>query len=117
MAKKTLIIDDLTGEQGARTRTLRFDGVDYEIDLTDASFTDLRAALRPYLRAARVVGGKAPVTKPRNRSALPGSDAAAIRAWARSVGLPTTDRGRVHPDLRAAWIAAGSPHVADAPRG
>ena len=38
MAKKTLIIDDLTGETGARTHALRFDGTDYEIDLTDASF-------------------------------------------------------------------------------
>ena len=56
MAKKTLIIDDLTGETGARTRTLRFDGIDYEIDLTDASFAELRALLKPYLRAARQVG-------------------------------------------------------------
>ena len=57
MAKKTLIIDDLTGETGARTHALRFDGTDYEIDLTDASFAELRSLLKPYLRAARQVGG------------------------------------------------------------
>ena len=29
MAKRTVIVDDLTGDEGARTRVLRFDGVDY----------------------------------------------------------------------------------------
>ena len=32
MAKQTLIVDDLTGEPGARTRTLRFDGIEYELN-------------------------------------------------------------------------------------
>lgn len=115
VAKKTLIIDDLTGEQGARTRTLRFDGVEYEIDLTEASFADLRLALRPYLKAARVVGGKPQTPRgtraPRRTKADGPSDASTIRAWARSVGRPVTERGRVHPDLRAAWEAAGSPQI------
>mgnify|MGYP006270646859 CR=1 FL=1 len=116
VAKKTLIVDDLTGEQGARTRTLRFDGVEYEIDLTEASFADLRLALRPYLKAARVVGarqasaGPAPKRRRAAKSAAP-SDAAVIRAWARTAGLPVTERGRVHPDLRRAWQAAGSPRA------
>jgi hypothetical protein len=112
VAKKTLIIDDLTGETGARTRTLRFDGVEYEIDLTDVSFADLRAALKPYLRAARVVGGKAPARASRRTpagKAKPTSDAAVIRAWARANGVPVTERGRLAPDVRAAWVAAGSP--------
>ena len=59
VAKKTLIIDDLTGDAGARTRTLRFDGVEYEIDLTDASFAELRKALKPWpgSRALLAAGG------------------------------------------------------------
>lgn len=114
MAKKTLIVDDLTGEPGAKTRTLRFEGVDYEIDLTEASFADLRAALKPYLRAARAVSGPAPAQRGRattsRRSAPRGSgDAAAIRAWARANGVAVTERGRVAPAVRAAWEAAGSP--------
>jgi hypothetical protein len=121
VAKKTLIVDDLTGEVGARTRTLRFDGTDYEIDLTDASFAELRSLLKPYLRAARQVGGQiAPGTRrgrpsgsssdERTRRPAAGpTDAAVIRAWARSVGMPVTERGRVAPDVRAAWEAAGSP--------
>lgn len=117
MAKKTLIIDDLTGDTGARTRALRVDGVDYEIDLTDASYAELKRLLKPYLRAARQVGGPVVAGSRRGRpTARKGvkvtrgtTDAAVIRAWARSVGMPVTERGRVAPDVRAAWEAAGSP--------
>lgn len=121
VAKKTLIIDDLTGEAGARPRTLRFDGVEYEIDLIDASFADLRAALKPYLRAARAVSGGpsssrstssgagAGAAKRSRPGSKPAPDSAAIRAWARSVRMPVTERGRVPAEVRAAWVAAGSP--------
>ena len=119
MAKKTLIVDDLTGESGARTRRFALDGVEYEIDLTDPNYAELRAALKPYLRAARSARaeGSSPgrVTRPRatarrtsSRSKSP-SDSAAERAWARSQGLSVTERGRVTAELRAAWEAAGSP--------
>ena len=37
--------------EGAQTRALRFDGIDYEIDLTDASYAELRRVLKPYLKA------------------------------------------------------------------
>ena len=39
MAKKTLIIDDLTGDTGAKTRAFKLDGVEYEIDLTIQGWT------------------------------------------------------------------------------
>ena len=116
MAKKTLIIDDLTGETGARPRTLAFDGVEYEIDLTDASFSELRGLLKPYLRAGRAVSGKpspgggaASTGVKRRPGSKPAPESAAVRAWARSVGMAVTERGRVAPDVRAAWEAAGSP--------
>ena len=118
MAKKTLIIDDLTGDTGARTRAFRIDGTDYEIDLTDASYAEFKAVLKPYLRAARQVGGAVVAGSRRGRrtggssgttSGKAPTDAAVIRAWARSVGMPVTERGRVAPDVRAAWEAAGSP--------
>ena len=105
-----MIVDDINGDAGARTRPFRFDGIDYEIDLTDAHFAELRAALKPYLRAARAVGG-VPTAKRPSRGTKPAtaSDAAAIRAWARSLGKPVTERGRVTAELRADWQAAGSP--------
>lgn len=118
VAKKTLIIDDLTGDTGARTRAFRVDGTDYEIDLTDASFAEFKALLKPYLRAARQVGGPVVAGTRRGRRSDAGAErsaaagpteAAVIRAWARSVGMPVTERGRVAPDVRAAWEAAGSP--------
>jgi hypothetical protein len=112
VAKKMLIIDDLTGEGGAHTRTLRFDGVDYEIDLTDKSFADLRTLLKPYLRASRSVSARTPsplTRRPGQRSEAPKGEAAIIRAWARANDVPVTDRGRVAPAVRDAWVAAGSP--------
>jgi hypothetical protein len=116
VAKKTLIIDDLTGDTGARTRNLRFDGVDYEIDLTDASFAELRKALKPYLRAARPLSGGGPLTEARGgrRASRPKAktgetEASVIRSWARANGVAVTERGRVAPAVRDAWKAAGSP--------
>lgn len=117
MAKRTVIVDDLTGDEGARTRVLRFDGVDYEIDLTDASFADLRTLLKPYLRAARSSrpgAGPSSVSRPGRTASKaskprPDSDSAAIRAWARGTGVAVTERGRVPASVREAWVAAGSP--------
>lgn len=114
MAKKTLIIDDLTGETGARTRTLAFEGVEYEVDLTDASFSELKSLLKPYLRAGRATSGRAAATAAtrvvrRRPGAKAAPESAVIRGWARSVGMPVTERGRVPAPVREAWIAAGSP--------
>ena len=113
MAKRTVIIDDLTGDTGARTRTIRFDGVDYEIDLTDASFATLRGVLKPYVRAGRAVSGKPAATRRpaagKARSGGAVSDSTAIRAWARGQGMKVTERGVVPGALRNAWEAAGSP--------
>ena len=111
MAKRTVIIDDLTGETGARTRTIRFDGVEYEIDLTDKSFGELRAALKPYLRAGRAIAGSPSAARRATRpsKASPNSDSSAIRSWARGMGMAVTERGVVPADLRKAWEAAGSP--------
>jgi hypothetical protein len=111
MAKRTVIIDDLTGDTGARTRVLRFDGVEYEIDLTDASYADLRALLKPYLRAGRAIAGTPSSARRATRPSKPSSssDSSAIRAWGRSMGMAVTERGVVPSDLRKAWEAAGSP--------
>lgn len=118
MAKKTLIIDDLTGDTGAHTRLLTFDGVEYEIDLTDASFADLRRLLKPYLRAARPLREPRHVTAPRTAAAVRAprsarssdpSESATVRAWARATGVPVPERGRIPATVRAQWLEAGSP--------
>lgn len=121
MAKQTLIIDDLSGDTGARTRQFSLEGVEYEIDLTDASFATLKSALKPFIKVARATGsGRSRAAAPARARRVSGSrpargaskaptEAAVIRAWARSQGLAVTERGRVAPELRAAWEAAGSP--------
>ena len=61
---------------------------DHEIDLTDASFADFRAAIKPFIRASRQVGGTVVAGSRRGRSSSSTStkpkrgttDAAAIRA-------------------------------------
>lgn len=122
MAKQTLIIDDLSGDTGARTRHFSLDGTTYEIDLTDASYADLKAALKPFIRAGRAVGAGSSASRRADRPTKPAArrarskreskaptEAAVIRAWARANGMAVTERGRVAPELRAAWEAAGSP--------
>lgn len=114
-----LIIDDISGETGARTRRLSLDGVDYEIDLTDTSYAELRRLLRPYLRVARTApstargsdAGRATATprRVRARSGAAPSESATIRAWARANGMDAPLRGRIPATLRSAWQAAGSP--------
>lgn len=121
MAKQTLIIDDISGDTGAKTRHFSLDGTEYEIDLTDASFATLRNALRPFIKVARATGaggGRASAAaRPRQArraqrasgAAKAPTEAAVIRAWARAQGMAVTERGRVAPELRLAWQAAGSP--------
>lgn len=117
VATRMLIIDDISGETGARTRRLSLDGVDYEIDLTDASFAELRRLLKPYLRAARTTQrtpgqtarGIPAAGRPARRKGAAASESATIRAWARATGLDAPQRGRIPASLREAWQAAGSP--------
>ncbi len=111
MAKRTVIIDDMTGDTGARTRVLKFDGVEYEIDLTDKTFAELRSVLKPYLRAGRAISGKPAVARRHGngRSKTAHSDSTVIRTWARGQGMAVTERGVVPAGLRAAWESAGSP--------
>lgn len=49
----TVITDDLDGTQGATTHTFSLSGTTYEIDLTESNAAELRAALEPYITAAR----------------------------------------------------------------
>ncbi len=116
MAQQVVVVDDLTGEPGAQTRGLRIDGVEYEIDLTDASFKELEDLLRPYLEAARVVrskSGTASSGRPVRRAQVLPSSATTIRAWAGSNGVACPQRGRIPASVVAAYEQAmGSSAIA-----
>lgn len=105
MAQQVVVVDDITGESGATTRRLRVDGVEYDIDLTDATFADLQKTLRPYLEKARVVpivkrgrtggaGAEGRGTPVRQKQELPAASAT-IRAWAAANGIDCLKRGRI----------------------
>lgn len=60
MAKRQLVqlIDDLDGEalgDDGRTVTFGLDGKTFEIDLSTSNIQALRAALVPFVKAARVI--------------------------------------------------------------
>ncbi|MBF6393829.1 Lsr2 family protein [Nocardia farcinica] len=108
MAKRQRLVvdmtDDLTGEtipegQGG-TVTFGYAGTNYELELSDENRKQLEALLQPYRDAARVVKATAPK---RARSGEP--DAATIRKWARERGIDVPARGRIHPDIVAAYKA------------
>jgi len=101
MAQQVVIVDDVTGEPGASTRRLRLDGVEYDIDLTDETFTRLQDALRPFLEKARLVpmskrakNSEGRGTPVRQKQELPAASAT-IRAWAAANGVDCPKRGRI----------------------
>lgn len=109
MAQKVEVklIDDLDGSEASQTVLFALDGKSYEIDLNDDHTAELRAALAPFVGAARkVTGGRmAPVR--RIGSAGPARDLGAVRAWARGNGWPDLgDRGRVPDEILKAYDAA-----------
>ncbi len=98
---KVILVDDVDGGPASETLTFAFDGVNYEIDLSERNAARLRADLEPWISAGRRV------TPRRSSAASRGSsDAAKIRAWARDRGLAVPDRGRIPADVRAAYEAA-----------
>jgi hypothetical protein len=48
--------------------------------------------------------------RPPSGSRSPGPSTAEVRAWAREVGLPVPDRGRLRPDIWQAWHDANDPN-------
>lgn len=104
-----ILVDDLDGSDADETVTFGLDGVDYEIDLTDAHAAALRDALALYVGHGRRVGGR----RKRSQSSTPASrnngdsaSPAEIRAWARENGWDVPERGRVASEVREAYDAA-----------
>lgn len=102
MATKTTLIDDLTGEDGATTRTFSAGGPEFEIDLTDGNWTTLSGLLDDLGRFVEV----AQRVKPRSAySALSPSAKQEIRK-----ALKKSGRTRVSDAEVAAW-QAGHPSI------
>lgn len=100
MAVKQVVIDDMSGEEGASTRSFSIDGTAYEVDLTDSNAAKLLKSLDPYIKVARKKGS-APKKYPKSKVTTPtaSADLNAIRDWAKANGRKVSDRGRIPKDV------------------
>ncbi|MDN5855164.1 MAG: Lsr2 family protein [Actinomycetia bacterium] len=100
MATKTVvrIIDDLDGtelsEGDAESVRFALDGVEYELDLSDANAAALRELIGPYIEAGRRTGGRRR-TGGHMRQVVTDVDTRAVRIWAKSRDIEVSSRGRV----------------------
>ncbi|KQO03070.1 hypothetical protein ASF21_01660 [Arthrobacter sp. Leaf234] len=104
---KIILIDDIDGGEADETVRFGLDGVQYEIDLSEAHASELREALAAYVGAAR----RSNQTKQRSGSASAPSasrnqEAAQIREWAKENGYNVSSRGRVNSEIVEAYRAA-----------
>lgn len=100
---KTLLIDDIDGSEASETVKFSYQGVDYEIDLSERHGKALDESFQEWIEHARRIGGRRSSSK---SSAKSGPDTAAIRAWARENGYEVNDRGRVAAHIIDAYRKA-----------
>ena len=102
-----LAIDGLDGNSLAdESVTFSLDGNAYEIDLTTANASKLRAAVVSYISAARKVGPAAAPARSSRKALADGSSAETIRAWAKFVGVAVNEQGRISAELHEAYAKA-----------
>jgi alkanesulfonate monooxygenase SsuD/methylene tetrahydromethanopterin reductase-like flavin-dependent oxidoreductase (luciferase family) len=94
--------DDLDGSEPAETVRFGLDGQAYEIDLNAEHLAKLRAALEPWIAAARPAGAGV-LPRPRNGGGkIPTRE---IRRWAAAHGVPVQARGRLPDEVRQRYLA------------
>jgi hypothetical protein len=107
---QVLLVCDLHDDEtpGTETVTFTLDGASYEIDLCEQHAVKMRERFAPYVGAGRRAGGRGDLSggRPRRRRSRGSGDAARIREWARSQGLPVPERGRIPAELAARYAAA-----------
>lgn len=117
MAQQVVVelVDDLDGSQSNDISTVTFglDGVEYEIDLTEANATRLREAFDFVVAAARRTGGRVKrgtaASRPGARPPANREQTKAIREWARKNGHDLAERGRIPGSIIAAYEEAHAP--------
>jgi len=108
MAQKVqvLLVDDLDGGEAEETVSFGIDGATYEIDLSGENAAKLRAALEPFIKAARKAPTKRGATRSKQRSTLSRERSAEFRAWARAAGKQVSERGRIPQAIMDEYHAA-----------
>jgi hypothetical protein len=106
MAKSVHVVvsDDLDGSEGAETVSFGFDGLSYEIDLSEKNRAKLDKAFASFIEHGRRV------TQRRRPSATrttgPRVDRASIRNWAKEQGMDVSDRGRISAEVMRQYEAS-----------
>ncbi len=111
MAQKVniILVDDLDGGSADENVKFGLDGVNYEIDLSEANATELRSSLERYVGAARKSSGGRTAAKAKAPSGSGRShDSAQIRQWARDNGYTVNSRGRIQAEIQEAYQKANS---------
>lgn len=106
MAQKITVAlqDDLDGGAADETVRFGFGGSEYEIDLSEKNASSFREQLAPFIEHARRAGKGQP--RRAARTALSRRRSGAIRDWAKSQGLPVSDRGRIPSSVVEQYEAA-----------
>jgi len=105
---QVILVCDLHEDETPGTQTVPFglDGSSYEIDVCDAHAVEMRDNIGRFVGVARRAAGRG-ARAGRRRGRQGGSgEAALIREWARSQGLPVPERGRIPADLADKYAAA-----------
>jgi len=101
---RVVVSDDLDGSADAETVSFGFDGVSYEIDLSEKNRARLDKAFAPFIEHGRRVAQR------RRPSAIattgPRVDRAVVRAWAKEQGLHISERGRISAEVMQQYEAA-----------
>jgi hypothetical protein len=101
MAQKVqvVLVDDVDGGPADETLKFAVENTQYEIDLSTAHAAEMRAALAPWMSAARKVSGRS------TAKARTGADTSKVRAWAKANGYDVSERGRISATVRSAYDA------------
>lgn len=101
--------DDLDGSEAQGTVSFGFDGVQYEIDLSQKNADRLAKIFEPFVANARKVSTRA-ASKPARRASSSsngsGPNPKDVRAWAKEQGIEVKDKGRVPAELIVRFQAA-----------
>ncbi len=117
MAQQVLVrlVDDLDGSSSDDISTVKFglDGVEYEIDLSEANAERLRKSVADYASAGRRVGGRLQRGVRPSATAASSGEAGKVREWALENGFELSGRGRIPSHVVEAYKEA---HETPAPK-
>lgn len=103
---QVILVDDIDGGGADVTVAFSFDGVSYEIDLSDRNSKKFADVLALYVGHARRVGSANRRAQGRRGAVNKGASPAVIREWATAEGYEVSERGRISAELRSLYDAA-----------